>query len=139
MHPIGSAVAIDCSYHSILVTAGHCCYLDTKCTRLIRNNLFCTESMSKDLNGNFTVTSPVVIPVKTLYAKKIPDFGILKRTDSQTFNRMIPICKKEDIPGIKDPSDWECRVKGYHCPVDVFKISYRTYYLYIYIASANVI
>ena len=62
-------------------------------------------------------------PVKILYARKIPDIGLLIRTDGRTFAdiNVMRICPAPYVPWVQDPHGWDCRVKGYHCPVDIFK------------------
>ena len=75
--------------------------------------------MSKQGDGRFAV-SGVDFPVKILKAIKSPDIGILYRLDNISFVNPIPLCPLTEIPWIVDPAGWECRVKCYHCPVDVF-------------------
>lgn len=122
INPLGTAVAINCDSKKVLLTAGHCCFSDVLCKRRLRSNLFCTESMVKTSDGIFQVNAHS-FPVKVLFASKIPDVGILCRTDLTIFSNPIPLCPRESIPWIADSSGWECRVKCYHCPVDVFRTS----------------
>ena len=120
IHPLGTAVAIECQSKTILLTAGHCCYANAECTRRIVSNLFCTTSMDKTEEGTFEVTG-TSFPVSVIYSSKKPDLAILRRTDNVQFQSAIPICPPQDVPWVTDAENWECRVKCYHCPVDVFR------------------
>jgi hypothetical protein len=118
VHPIGTAVAVDCASKKVLLTAGHCCFSNSECTRQLKSNLFCTAWMNKRLDGSFEVTGEC-FPVSVVHATKKPDIGILTRIDGNIFDKRIPLCAHDDVPWIADKEGWECRVKCYHCPVDI--------------------
>jgi hypothetical protein len=120
VHPLGTAVAIDCASKTILLTAGHCCFANTECTRRIVSNLFCATAMEKNTDGSFKLVGPS-FPVSVIYSSKTPDIGILRRTDGALFQNPIPVCPQLQVPWVVDAENWECRVKCYHCPVDAFR------------------
>jgi hypothetical protein len=119
-NPIGSAVAIKCESNTVLLTAGHCCFSDPDGNRRLTNNLFCTLTMAKSSDGLYVPGTS--FPVTIVYASIIPDIGIIKRSDgSPILCTQFPLCSPVDIPWESDPDGWDCKVKCYHCPVDVFK------------------
>lgn len=120
--PIGSAVAIECCSKTVLLTAGHCCFSDPDGKRRLVNNLFCTLTMTKSSDGLYEPHTS--FPVTILYASMRPDIGIIKRSDGLSINcTQFPLCSPADVPWVRDPDGWDCKVKCYHCPVDVFKTS----------------
>lgn len=82
--------------------------------------MFCAKSIEKLADGSFKVIGES-FPVTVLHASLAPDIGILARTDDIKFDRPIAMCDPTEVPWLADPDNWECRVKCYHCPVDIFK------------------
>ena len=118
VEPIGTAFSVECASRRVLLTAGHCCYGAGR--RKLKSNLFCTSSMEKDSLGNFSVTGES-FPVIIVYASLSPDIGILARQDGKQCENPISMCERSEVPWVADPKNWECRVKCFHCPVDVFR------------------
>lgn len=119
VEPIGTAFSVECASRFVLLTAGHCCYGTGK-RKLASKNLFCTKSMERRSDGNFDVKGES-FPVQIVYASISPDVGILARTDGNQCENPILMCESSEVPWVADPKNWECRVKCFHCPVDVFR------------------
>jgi hypothetical protein len=117
VEPIGTAFAIDCSSKRVLLTAGHCLFGSRNRKLGPKNQLFCTEWIRRREDGAIETGSR--IPVHIVHASLSPDICILARKDGQFDIALVSVCEPTEVPWVCN-AGWECRVKCYHYPVDIF-------------------
>lgn len=138
---IGTAVIVESVSKDILLTAGHCVYVDddkrygrydfaccafvTKSVQVAKNDAKNTEyeKGGDDTDGRFYEYHGL-FPVEIVTAKNKPDIAVLRRVDGNQFEEadMIKLCPPEDIPWLRNARDWEAEIMCFHCPITKFDI-----------------